>query len=90
MFFSRVQRAHPDELHMNRQTIRARVTYQDLEGGFWGLVTDAGEKFVPVEPMPDAVRKDGLEIEAVLEPVHVLGTTMWGRHVNLLEISPCS
>lgn len=75
---------------MNRQTIRARVTYQDLEGGFWGLVASSGERFMPVEPLPADLREDGLEVEATIEPAHVLGTTMWGTHVTILDISPCS
>ncbi|NNF03053.1 MAG: hypothetical protein HKN17_01195 [Rhodothermales bacterium] len=75
---------------MNRQTIRARVTFQDLEGGFWGLVSAAGDRYVPVESLAEDFREDGLEVEATIEPVHVLGTTMWGQHVNILDISPCS
>ena len=75
---------------MNRQTIRARVTYQDLEGGFWGLISENGDRFVPIEPLPDTLRSDGLEVDATIEPAHVLGTTMWGQHVKLLDISPCS
>lgn len=75
---------------MNRQTIRARITYQDLEGGFWGLISADGNRFVPVEPLPDDLREDGLEVDATVEPAHVLGTTMWGKHVKILDISPCS
>lgn len=75
---------------MNRQTIRARIAYQDLEGGFWGLVSTSGEKYVPVEPLPENLRKDGLEVDVTLEPAHVLGTAMWGKHIKILDISPCS
>jgi hypothetical protein len=75
---------------MNRQTIKGRVTYQDLEGGFWGIISSTGDRFVPVEPLPDDCREDGLEIDATVEPAHVLGTTMWGTHVKILDITPCS
>ena len=63
------------------------VRYQDLEGGFWGIIDKDGNKYVPIERLPDEFRKDGLKIHAELETVHMLGTTMWGTHVKVNAIS---
>ena len=67
-------------------TINGRVSYQDIEGGFWGIIGSDGSKYVPVEPLPDAFRKDGLRITAEIETVHMFGTTMWGAHIRIVSI----
>ena len=68
--------------------IEGKVTYQDLEGGFWGIIDSEGNKYVPIDRLPDEVRKDGTHVKAELETVHMLGTTMWGSHVKVVSISP--
>ena len=68
--------------------IEGKVTYQDLEGGFWGIVDNNGKRYVPIERLPDHVRIDGKRIRADLEPVHMVGTAMWGEHVKVASITP--
>ncbi|GMQ81820.1 MAG: hypothetical protein BMS9Abin05_1256 [Rhodothermia bacterium] len=67
--------------------IEGKITYQDLEGGFWGIIGSGGDKYVPIEHLPEEVQVDGLEISANVEPVQLLGTTMWGTHVKVTSIS---
>ena len=66
--------------------ISGTITYQDLEGGFWGILASDGGKFVPIEPMPADFRVDGLSIRATLEKAQVLGTAMWGTYVRILDM----
>jgi hypothetical protein len=66
--------------------IEGKISYQDLEGGFWGIISSEGNKYVPIEKLPEIFRVDGLEISAELEEVLVLGTTMWGQHVRVVRI----
>lgn len=66
--------------------ITGTVVHEDLEGGFWGLIGDNGEKYRPVESLPEAVREDGCRIEAVVEPVQALSFAMWGRNVRVHSI----
>ena len=77
-------------LRRNDQTVSMRIsghiTYQDLEGGFWGIVGDDGARFVPVEGLPDAFRQDGLAVETEAEIVHMIGTSMWGQYIKVLSI----
>jgi len=66
--------------------IQGTVTYQDFEGGFWGIIDKDGNKFVPVGHLPERVRVDGLKVRADVEPVQMFGTTMWGTHVKVTSI----
>ena len=67
-------------------TFNAKVVYQTLEGGFWGLIDDAGERYVP-ENLAPAFQQDGLRVT-----VHAalaeegFGIQMWGTHIHLLDI----
>ncbi len=67
--------------------IEGKISYQDLEGGFWGIIDTDGKRYVPVERLPDHVRIDGMRIRADLEPVHMVGTAMWGEHVKVASIT---
>jgi hypothetical protein len=66
--------------------ISGQITYQDIEGGFWGIISEAGDKFVPIDGLPDSIRIDGLSVDAEIEPVQMFGTAMWGRHVRVISI----
>ena len=67
--------------------IKGNVSYQDLEGGFWGIIDSAGNRYVPVEGLPSECLVDGIAIIAEVEPVEMLGTTMWGSYVKVSSIS---
>ncbi len=66
--------------------IEGKITFQDLEGGFWGIISSDGKKYVPIERLPEDFRIDGLAIRADVEEVLVLGTSMWGKHVRVVSI----
>lgn len=68
--------------------ITGTVVHNDLEGGFWGILGDDNQKYRPVEELPAAVRKDGLRVEADLEPASVLSFAMWGKSVRVHAIKP--
>jgi hypothetical protein len=63
-----------------------QVVYVPLEGGFYGLKSDAGEKFDPVS-LPAAFRRDGLRVRvtARLLPRSV-GVHMWGAKIEIIAI----
>jgi len=66
--------------------IKGTVTYQDFEGGFWGIIDEEGNKFVPIGRLPERLRIDGMKVRADVEPVQMFGTTMWGTHVQVTSI----
>ena len=60
--------------------------FSELEGGFYGLVGDTGERYDPVN-LKDEFKSDGLRIrfEAKVLRNHI-GVRMWGRLVEILEM----
>ena len=62
------------------------VSYVDLEGGFYGIVTDQGARHNPVN-LPVDLRRDGLRISYRYKTLqNVAGIQMWGTSVEVLEI----
>ena len=62
------------------------VTYQNLEGGFYGILGDDGKKYDPLN-LDSKYRKDGLRVafDAVAAK-DVATTRMWGTPVNLDQV----
>ena len=62
------------------------VTWIDLEGGFWGIVTDSGQKFLP-RKLPEALRQDGLKVSGHYRLVKDMMTIqMWGRLIEIVDV----
>jgi hypothetical protein len=68
--------------------IEGTLVYLPIEGGFWGIEAANGEKYRPVDEIPESLREAGRSIVADVEPVNVVSHTMWGRNVRLLSIRP--
>jgi hypothetical protein len=66
--------------------IEGTVTYQDLEGGFWGIQGTDGVKYRPVDGLPGSVRNEGCRVVAEVEPANVMSFAMWGRNVRIIKI----
>ena len=63
------------------------VRYQDLEGGFFGIVADDSAKYDP-GTLPAAVQKDGLRVRFTAKRVGGFTTRMWGTRVEVQHIEP--
>ena len=62
------------------------VTYIDLEGGFYGLVTDDGRNYLPGN-LPAEYRQDGLRVQFSADVQEdVAGIQMWGTPVEIRSI----
>ncbi len=62
------------------------VRYQNIEGGFYGIVSDSGEKFVPGD-LGAEFRQDGLRITfAGTTPVETATIYMWGAPLEITSI----
>lgn len=66
--------------------ITGTISYQDFEGGFWGIIGDNDQKYYPVEGIPANLQTNGLRVEAEIEPTNVVTFVMWGQPVILLMI----
>lgn len=66
--------------------ISGTIRHQDLEGGFWGIESDDGQAYRPVDALPRRFQKDGLRVQATVMPVSTLSIAMWGRSVEVQSI----
>jgi inhibitor of cysteine peptidase len=62
------------------------VMYQNLEGGFYGIIGDDGQKYEPLN-LDAKYQKDGLRVafDATVAK-DIVSTRMWGTPVNLAEV----
>lgn len=68
------------------QAINGKVVYVAVEGGFYGLVSDDGQRYLP-DALPQEFRQDGLPVSMRIEPLPAsVGFRMWGKKVRLLTI----
>jgi hypothetical protein len=62
------------------------VKYIDLEGGFYGIVSDDGENYDPLN-LPDEFKQDGLRVRFKARVAKNQNSFhMWGKLVYILEI----
>lgn len=62
----------------------ARVVHVPLEGGFYGLATDDGRHYEPLNLAP-RFEREGLRLRLRAEPADVASIRMWGRPVRILD-----
>jgi hypothetical protein len=72
----------------NRIRAIGTVRYQNLEGGFWGIVSDDGVRYDPMG-LDAKFQREGLRVsfEAIPE-TDMMSTRMWGMMVTLTAIEP--
>ena len=62
------------------------VSYVDLEGGFYGIVTDQGARHNPLN-LPVKFRVDSLSVSYKYKTLqNVASIQMWGTPIEILEI----
>jgi len=75
-----------DETVDGRLSGNGTVVFIDLEGGFYGIVTDDGERYLPLD-LPADYEKDGLRVRFSADVVNDTATIQqWGTPVDLIEI----
>jgi hypothetical protein len=62
-------------------TATGTVVFVKLEGGFFGIITDNGNRYVPINIRKE-FQKDGLKVrlEGKFRP-DLLGIHMWGTYI---------
>jgi len=61
------------------------IRYIPLERGFYGIITDKGEKYLPLN-LPDEFKKDRLRVWFKARLKKIVTIQMWGEPVEILEI----
>ena len=70
----------------NKKTITATIVYQEIEGGFWGLIDQDGNHWLPIN-MPEQLKYAGKKIKLVIREVDMMTTSMWGKPVKVVSFS---
>lgn len=67
-------------------TVTGTIKYIDLEGGFYGIIADSGERYFPLN-LDQQYKVDGqkVRVEGKVRK-NVMTTTMWGTPLEILRI----
>lgn len=60
--------------------ISGKVIYLDIEGGAFGIIDDAGKKYLPIN-MPNQLKRNGMSVACRIRPADVETSVMWGEPV---------
>ena len=75
----------PETLAQEGTAFTGTVVYNELEGGFYGVVTDTGENLRG--DLPAALQKDGLLVTGRYVALEErAGIQMWGKEVKFVSI----
>ena len=67
-------------------TILGFIKYVELEGGFFGIMTEDGTKYFP-EYLEQDFKQDGLGVRVQAKPQEqILGIQMWGTPIEIIKI----
>ena len=67
--------------------ISGKVVYQNFSGGFWGIVSDSGKEYRPVN-FPNQLKKEGVRVDIVIEKMKdEVSLFMWGEPVKIVSFS---
>lgn len=62
------------------------LVFEDLEGGFWGIVGSDGSRYEIENKIPDDVAEPGIKVEAEVKPAGGVSIRQWGNPVKVLQI----
>lgn len=66
--------------------IKGTVSYQSFEGGFWGIESENGQQYRPIN-MPEQLKSSGAQVEIVAIEADVMSFIMWGTPVRIISFS---
>jgi len=67
--------------------MKGTVSWQDIEGGFWGIRSDDGSEYLPVNDLPGPAQRDGARISFEVEPTASgVSMMMWGKPVRVTRV----
>lgn len=85
-----VCKSSEDMQHMQNGDVfeeQGTVQYIDLEGGFYGIITEDGQRYNPLD-LPEEYQVDSLRVAFTVRKVEDVATIqMWGTPVRVINIS---
>ncbi|NRB63314.1 MAG: hypothetical protein HRU40_09875 [Saprospiraceae bacterium] len=66
-------------------TITGTVVYQNLEGGFWGIIDSSGKQYFPIN-LPEQLKYEGKSVRVVASTIDDdMGISMWGTSIRIVS-----
>lgn len=69
---------------MKKHTIKGKVNYFNVEGGFWGITDQSGGKWLPVN-MPEQLKMEGRKVKVKAKEIDGDSIFMWGTMVKIIS-----
>ena len=67
--------------------VLGKVIYHDFSGGFWGIVSDKGVEYRPLN-FPIQLKIEGVLVDIVVEDMNdEISMFMWGKPVKIISFS---
>ena len=66
-------------------SFKGRVVYRNFEGGFWGIISDDGQRYDPLV-LPEQFQIEGLRVAGKVRRRNVAHFHMWGTIVELVKL----
>ncbi|MAT55861.1 MAG: hypothetical protein D6816_07605 [Bacteroidetes bacterium] len=63
--------------------INATIVWNDLEGGFWGIIDENGNEWLPVN-LPEQLKSNGKKARLMIRESEEGSMFMWGTPVKVL------
>lgn len=68
------------------QNMTGTVVLNELEGGFWGIITTNQKKYEPIV-LPDQFKVDGISVKFNAKEIKDKGSIyMWGTIIEIIDI----
>ena len=67
--------------------VLGKVIYHDFSGGFWGIVSDKGIEYRPLN-FPIQLKIEGVLVDIVVEDMNdEISMFMWGQPIKIISFS---
>lgn len=68
-----------------RVKISGKAKFQNIDMGFWGIISDDGKKYRPIN-MPEQLKVEGADVHCVVQEVdYDVDIYMWGTAVEVIS-----
>jgi hypothetical protein len=67
-------------------SFKGTVNYINLEGGFWGIVSDDGRHYDPIN-LAEEFQQEGLRVQVEAVVKNCVGIHMWGTIIEITAIN---
>jgi hypothetical protein len=66
-------------------SFNGKITYLSFEGGFYGIISEDGERYDPIN-LPDEYQKEDLNVQVFAMVDHGQSFHMWGTMIKIYSI----